>query len=339
MKLSPAGRRVIKHRDGKNPLKVERGKESAAERIERGWDPVVRSSHLGYDCYATGMINSSGQIRIILRPRRLPPHIPADLVTLLPIEMWWPAKDHAAAHACIDAVLKHEIGVLRTWISNWPDHTFGFELYLETIERRAVGLRNAMPEVSPRSTINPDLPATAGKSLPAQFSLFPAEVVAMEPLYKADGEGHQVRVRMARFADHTSALCIDINAVFADGTRLLCSRAYMHPVTSKFEVVQHYPGRLKGLGLPLDLIYHYLGPKARHGTAASRPYRRGAPSGPPKVRTSPNESATMLEARHVQAVLATGGPTTERYRDAPVHDQPEAEFEPEAFPLPPSAPA
>ena len=320
MKLTPSGRTAVaRRRIAKDPNKVSMGVARAQASMEKGWDPAVRSSRLGYDCYATGAINGAGKIRVILRPRRLPPHLTTDVIGQLPSEMWWPDRDHKAAHALIDAVLGFDIGALKEWAVCWPDHEFGFERFLEYAERRAAGIRAAAPVSSPRAAVLPAQPAAQGRKLPSQFSLFPGEIESSEKLYSVvldapSGAQYVLRLTLVRFLDGSGALSTEIFGMLMPGVTkgaLLCSRAYSDLNTGEYEILAHRPGRLKALGLPLNLLHIHLGIK---GGNPNRPTTKAPePEAVAPMRTSPNESATMTNSRHVQAVLAAEGPTKERY--------------------------
>lgn len=324
MKLTPSGRTAVaRRRRAKDPHKVAVGIARAAASLEKGWDPKVRSSRLGYDCYATGAINGAGKIRLILRPRRLPPHLTTDVIGQLPSEMWWPDRDHPAAHALVDALLSFDIGALKSWRACWPGHEFGFERFLDFAERRAAAARgNAKADALPDSPSRPVLEAEAadqGRKLPTQFSLFPVEIDSTEKLYAlvlyADsGAGYILRLSLVRFVDGSGALSTEIFGMMAAGVTkgaLLCSRAFSDLHTGEYEILAHRPGRLRALSLPLDLIYTHLGIKApKVHRSTTRPIGVEVPE---SGRTSPNESDAMVESRHVQAVMAAEGPTSARF--------------------------
>jgi len=346
MKLTPSGRTAKpRQRIAKDPHKVAVGVARAAAAIERGWDPKVRSSRLGYDCYATGAINGSGKIRIILRARRLPPHLTTDVIGQLPSEMWWPERDHKAAHALIDALLGFDIGAMKTWRVCWPDHEFGFERFLDYAERKAAQVRTSAPVHNPVThTVVASEPADHGNKVPKQFSLFPLEMESRETLYSlrqiADsGSEYVLRLSLIHFVDGSGALCTEIWGMLAPGVTkgaLLCSRAFSDLITGAYEILAHRPGRLQALNLPLNLLHTHMGIKSARVNRATNVKRFAEPT--ELVRTSPNESATMTTSRHLQAVLAAESPTGERFVQPKVSDLPmlgapgESDDDPLTFP-------
>jgi len=255
---------------------------------ERGF--AARSSHLGYDCYKTGSINNGqGNVRIILRSIRLPPSVTEEMRAILPTEMWWPEQDHSGAHACIDSVLGCAIGSLRGWKNAWPDHVFGFERYIEWLERKAHGKRGA---------------GGPGKLSPIQLTKFPAQVVGIEPLSKAEQEdGTRIAMALVRFADGKSAVRLTLYAMpvlfgLESGAPLKLSRAMIDVISGEFDIVEHYPGRYTVVGLPPTLIHTILGVRPfnmkRRVSASERP--RAVEEIPPLPDSRERQVATNAAA-------------------------------------------
>lgn len=234
---------------------------------------TVRSSHLGYDCYKTGSINgSAGRVRVILRAIRLPPSVSEDQKAILPVEMWWPQQDHSGAHALVDAVLSCDAASLRQWQNAWPDHLFGFERYVEWLERRAAGKR-AGSAVTGR----------VGKLSPIMLTRFPATVTTVDPVSTSDlNNGLRLKTAVVRFADGQSALrltlyalphCFGIDDPSLPPEKL--SRAYVDLIDGAFDIIEHYPGRYRAAGIPERTIYDLIGIRPiklrRRVSGANRP--------------------------------------------------------------------
>lgn len=100
-------------------------------RFKRG-DPSasVRSRRLCYDCYAGGPVDHVGWIVCKLRTNWIPENIPDEQRIALPVEMKWPARDHAAAHDMIDSVLDRDLVQLDMWSKLHDLHHFGYEQYV-----------------------------------------------------------------------------------------------------------------------------------------------------------------------------------------------------------------
>lgn len=260
MPLTPSGRRAIR-RAPKDPVRVAVGARNAQSDNHVSKHGQVRSSHLGYDCYVTGSVNTIRRVRVILRANRLPPHIPTDARLILPTEMWWPEPDHRASHGMVDAVIGFDLGTLRAFKAQWPEHVFGFEQFLEHAERRRAAVQEeALPPVPtlPGRTDGQHVHIDGGAALPRQLALFPSDVQSVEPHGRINHETYSVRTAIVRFVDGLAALRVDIVGELGE-ERVLCSRAYVDLVDGRFEIVKHYPGRLRALGMPLGTIYTVLG--------------------------------------------------------------------------------
>jgi hypothetical protein len=306
MVVSATGRRAARKND-KDPIRVAVGRRCAeSENHPSKSGRRVRSHHLGYDCYATGLVNGSGKIRCAIRPGRTPPHIAPDIVAILPMELWWPEKDHDQAHAMIDAVMQFDLSSLAAWRATWPEHEFGFERFMEHAERRIAAVRNEnipdVPELPPRLDgtaavgHNRLVAVQGGAPLPRQLALFPGRIQSVEIHGTVAYDGYEVETALVRFEDGLAALRIDVGGRMVDGTQLLCSRAYLDLVSSDYEVVKHYPGRLRALSLPVDLIYRVLGvrPGPTGRTERTAPWKQ------------PPHSPPLEQARRAQGVLAAG---------------------------------
>lgn len=212
-----------------------------------------RSSHNGYDCYKTGSINGDlGRIRIVLRPLRIPAGIRSEVRDFLPQEMNWPQANHEAAHACIDAVITLDCASMRKWKDNWSEHVFGFEQFLAWATR--------FLEHKHRGGPPPPVSVEHGRTI-IRGTYFPTQVVAIAPVQTLPREGHEIRLALATFNDGSTALRITVNATLASQETMRLSRAYVDPITSKYEVIEHHPGRYKALNIPPALIYAVLGVK------------------------------------------------------------------------------
>jgi hypothetical protein len=209
---------------------------------------------------------------VILRAIRLPPSISEDQKAILPVEMWWPQQDHGGAHALIDAVLSCDAASLKQWQDAWPDHLFGYERYLEWLERRAAGKRAGSSAAG-----------KVGKLSPIMLTRFPASVAKVELLASTPMEnGTKVKTSLVRFADGQSALRVTLYATAlcfgVDDPNVLdekLSRAYVDVLTGQFDVIEHYPGRYLAAGVPERTIYDLLGVRPirlrRRVSAANRP--------------------------------------------------------------------
>lgn len=307
--LSPTGRRA-RPKPTKDPVRVAVGERCAASENHISKSGAVRSVRFGYDCYLTGSINSAGKVRCVLRPGRLPAHIASDIKLILPLELWWPERDHRAAHAMVDAVLSFELSALASWKSQWPGHEFGFEEFMRHAERLKLAAQgNAAaerPKVPQRISSPTGQAAVGGGSpMPRQLRLFPGKEVSAESHGGYDTDTYAVRLKLVRFDDETSALRVDVGGTLAGGEKLLCSRAYVDLVDGKFELVENYPGRLQALGLPKTLIYTVLGLRSPRD-APQRVLR-----GPAEGDRERQVDKTLREARKVHAVLHEGDPLAE----------------------------
>ncbi len=318
--VGPRGSLLTK-RHAKDPVRVAAGVTSRKNRDPQG---QLRSSHLGYDCYITGHVNGVGRTRIIMRRGRLPPHLPADMISILPVEMWWPQRDHRACHELINAVLTCDLGALAGWKSSWPDHAFGFEEFLELAERRTTGIRNAAVE---SKALEPTKRLDGAAERAPLTCLFPGVPESVERHGGRDLERFNIRTWIVRFNDGQAAMRVDINGLVEgpdDVERVTCSRAYVDLLDGRFEIIEHFPGRLRALGLPVDLLHQVLGVRApssaNHRQHSFRhQMRRGAPR-----PLTPREAANRVvdRAATAQTILLTGDP------DAEVVKEPAPKVEP-----------
>jgi hypothetical protein len=301
MRVTSAGRpfpgTTIHSDSRKNPLRPGRFKKGDA-------DAVVRSSHLGYDCYVTGRVNDSGRTRIVLRTGRLPAHFTADVIAHLPAEMWWPTRDHTAAHATIDAVLQFDVGSLLRFKDAYPDHEFGFERYIEFCQRRASAARAATPAPRLDQPVRSSPIGEPSKgALPAQLSRWPSAVEDVEKLYAVDYVGYVLKTNLVTFEDGASALSVEVWGRVGEG-RQLCSRAYIDLITGEYEIRAHHPGRLQALALPLTLLHDHLGIRTRSRVRASI-RRIDVPT--PKRAPEPGLHSVMRNSRDVEGAITGGG--------------------------------
>lgn len=315
--ISATGRQALRRRVPKNPLKLAAGKRTgAAENHISKAIKRVRSSHLGYDCYTTGPVNGKGKIRCVLRPGRLPSHIANDVRLIMPVELYWPERDHTMAHGMLDAILSFDLSSLRAWKESFPEHEFGFEQYIGLAERRAAAVRAgsvpAVPQLPPRldGVSSPGRPASVavpgGVGIPRQLALFPGKVTSVERMGLATYPGYKIRLDLVRFNDGNAAQRVDVGGILDDGSVELCTSAYVDLVDGRYEIVEHYPGRLRALGLPVRLIYQVLGVRAPGGSQQPLPRTESRPAPRRGIR-----SAAMADGRAVGAVLATGDPRAE----------------------------
>jgi hypothetical protein len=292
-----------------NPNRVESGKDQAdVQRAKGRWENEatrqVRSSHLGYDCYATGKITGeAGKIRCLVKTTRLPSHITSDIQSILPVEMWWPERDHKAAHAMIDAILTFDLKSLASWKSLWPAHEFGFESYMQMAERHLTQLHaKTLDSVRESSKLIEDKREDPGVQvhLPKP-ALFPYKIVALEPAGRTDLGTHHVILGIARFEDGNAALRVTVRSPpLTDEDRgLLLSRAYVDLMDGRYEVIEHYPGRYHALGLPPSTLLGVLGIKRKMGAA----YRRSTPR-----RPQSGKEPVLDRARRVTAAITSGDP-------------------------------
>lgn len=234
----------------------------------------VRSSHLGYDCYLTGMVGvANGKVRMVLRPTRVSATLPQAYRAILPPEMWWPQRDHPGAHGCIDAVMTQDYKSLEQWQRTWPGHHFGFEHFLTWCQRAAAnGLRAVSPQMS-------DLVPTFGRNGQAQSTyvppIFPVGSERHKDLIRViPMDGYKVKVYVVTFRDLTKALRTDVIGTLGED-KILLGRAYVDLIDNGFQVIEHHPGHCRALDLPVDLIYRTLGvkapPDARRTVTQDRP--------------------------------------------------------------------
>lgn len=220
---------------------------------------TIRASHLGYDLYVTGQMNSqAGRVRIVMRPTRLPPNVGTDLRTMLPSEMWWPQRDMDQAKACVDACLTLDGAQLKRWKEQFPEHPFGYERFIDWIDRLRAAQRTNKPEAGGRGG--------PGKLTPVQLSHFPAQVAEILPYHVIEEHAHVVKLAVVKFIDHTSALRITLYGRLVAGATgtdkrdlVKLSRAYVDPVDGEFDVIEHFPGAYAALELPEALLQETLG--------------------------------------------------------------------------------
>ena len=292
-----------------NPNRVAAGKEQAANQRSKGrWENdmtrVVRTSHLGYDCYATGKVTGeAGKIRCLLKSTRLPGHITHDIQSILPVEMWWPERDHRAAHVMIDAALTFDLKSMAAWKSLWPAHEFGFEQFMEMAERHLTQLHQRTLSTVRESTKLLESEARTDPSIAAHLpkpSLFPCALVAVEPAGETDHDGYRVVLGIARFEDGSAALRVTVRALpIANERGIILSRVYVDLITGEWEMIEHYPGRYTALGLPARTVFMVLGIR-RQMTASSR---RSTPRAP-----RPAGEGLGERSRRVHAAIETGDP-------------------------------
>lgn len=289
-----------------NPNCVEAGKLRAEKQRANGrWESdmtrVVRTSHLGYDCYATGKITGeAGKIRCLLKSTRLPSHISHDIMAILPVEMWWPERDHRAAHALIDAVITFDLNSLASWKSLWPQHEFGYEQFMALAERHLTHLNaKTLDSVKESNKLlmaekraDPKIEAVLPKP-----SLFPCEMVRCEPCGDVQADLYRVSLAIAWFADGSAALRVSLHSQPMEGEhRVLLSRAYVDLVDGTYEVIENYPGRYRALGLPTRMFYEVLGVRSRRKALARR-------TGPAKPQ-SPREPILERSGRILNAITS-----------------------------------
>lgn len=225
-------------------------------RGERG--RTLRSSHLGYDLYVTGQEGSSiGRVRIIQRAIRLPPNIGTELRAMLPVEMWWPQRDVAQARAAVDACLTMDVGQLKRWKDQFPESVFGFESYIDWLERMRAAQGGALA---------PDGRGGPGKLTPLQLTHFPAQVEEILPFRETNEHTHVIKIAVVKFIDHTSALRLTLYAKLVPGQESTkrrdlepLSRVYVDPVSGEFDVVFHYPGAYRAMEMPERMLSDMLG--------------------------------------------------------------------------------
>lgn len=306
--VTPQGTLAVRRRT-KDPVRVAAGKIAHAAKD----DPKgqVRSSHLGYDCYITGTLNNGGRTRVIMRRSRIPPHLPPDMIAIMPVEMWWPQRDHRASHAMVEAVITADINTLAAWKSSWPEHEFGFERFMELCERRIAGIRNDQkPDGPPKRT-------DENSKVVAATALFPGIVESVERHGSKEMGPYRIRTYIVRFDDGQAALRVDVQGVVEapDAVeRVPCSSAYVDLVDGRFEIVSHYPGRLRALGLPVDLIYRVLGVRAP-GSSNQRRFRIPFRKQPHPTTPREHALAVVRKAQTMQTMISTGDPNAEVIRD------------------------
>lgn len=285
---------------------------------------TVRAAHLGYDLYVTGQFNSSvGRVRIVQRPTRLPPNVTDELRSMLPIEMVWPQKDIHQAMACVDACLTMDIGQLKRWKEQFPESVFGYERYIDWLERLRAAQGTRSPNASGRGG--------PGKMTPIQLSHFPSQVMEIIPYHALEEHTHVVKIAVVKFQDHTSALRFTLYGKLcagAEGTNNhdleKLSRAYVDPVDGNFDIIEHYPGRYKALELPETLLHEVLGVRSfqmhrREGTMKRRAEIPGNLEGagkgakgesrmgsPAHAAQTNHANVTMGESLRVQAAAFPG---------------------------------
>lgn len=196
-----------------------------------------RSSHMGYDCYAAGSVDSDGKIRCVLRRHRLPSGVDDMQKDHLPDEMIWPYRDHALAHDLIDAVLEMDVRTMLSWKRQYPDHHFGFEKYLPWAESFLVG--NGEKE-------KPDL-----LSLPRSKAI-QRDVILVKDIHLS--RPVTLTLALLRYDDGDSWGEVS----FSHGKTLL-TRALLELRTNVASMVDHFPGRWKGLGIDHRVLRGILG--------------------------------------------------------------------------------
>ena len=272
---------------------------------------TIRASHLGYDLYVTGQHNStSGRVRIIQRPTRLPPNVSSDLRTMLPTEMWWPQRDIQQAMACIDACLVLDGAQMKRWKSQFPEHSFGYERFIDWIDRLRAAQHTNTPSAGG--------PGGPGKLTPVQLSHFPAQVESITPYHMMPEAAYVVKIALVKFQDHTSALRFTLYGRLVPGTESTSkhdlaklSRAYVDPVSGEFDILEHYPGNYRALELPESLLQEVLGVRRfrmhrREGTMKRRadmePDLEGAGEGK-KGETRHGSPAFTAQMAHANATM------------------------------------
>lgn len=262
----------------------------------------MRSSHLGYDCYRTGSMNGDGgRVRIPLRAVRLPSHIRADIRAILPIEMWWPQPDHAAAHACIDAVMTLDVKSMQAWKDDWPEHTFGFENYMAWCRRKADNREARAPDMKPSVSVE------NGRTI-VRSQRFPTEVLKVAAMTPIPHDRYVIRLSLVTFTDRTTALRVTLVGRISGGAPTRLSRAYIDVVDQHYEVIEHYPGRYRALKLPEDLIYAVLG--VRRGKPLAKIVPEDLAAHDPRPAPGPLEHADRFDTSDVEERRVEGRRTS-----------------------------
>lgn len=294
----------------KNPKRVAAAKahceiQRARGRYDNDSTRRIRSSHLGYDCYATGKITGeAGKIRCLLKATRLPGHITHDIQAMLPIEMWWPERDHKAAHAMVDAILTFDLTSLMSWKQLWPTHDFGFENFMQIAERHLVQLHSKTMKIVQESNKLMEVEQRTDPSLPPEIpkpSKFPCAMTRCQKVGEVESYGCLLRLGVAWFEDGGSALSVNVRSIPSNAHEpsVLLSRAFVDLVDGQYEITEHYPGRYQAFGLSPRVLYMILGVKFSPSKAWKRLVDTAEKSSTP---------GTIERSEKIMAAVSTGDP-------------------------------
>jgi hypothetical protein len=191
-------------------------------RFKKG-DPsaATKSSHYGYDTYLAGPADGPGKTRCLLRKHRIPSYIQDPLRSHLPDELTWPERNHADAHAMIDAIYDLDCKALVAFMRVHPGHHFGFEDFLIWAERRVISI---------------------GKKAKFKTTEWPAsdKIVDRSNINRCRWEGLTVDFNVIRLHDGDAW-----GELIIRDLEITLTRALVDLQTNRFLITHHFPGRYK----------------------------------------------------------------------------------------------
>lgn len=190
--------------------------------------------------------------RCLLKHKHLlPPGLPPEHVAMLPTELKWPWKDHAAAHRLVDACIERNVTQLVDWKREHPTWDFGFDEYLIWCEMAA--RRDGEQTVLQLDTIPYGKPTSRDKVIRKVMGPIILDIFMLRyPSGDAWGE-----------------------AVFSSRGSVL-TRALVELRTNKPTILDHFPGRWQAIGVNSLIVRRILGPvplsyKSSRDNSAERP--------------------------------------------------------------------
>jgi hypothetical protein len=183
----------------------------------------------------------------------------AEFVDMLPSEFRWPSGAFNEAHAAVESLYTADVGVLRSYITQFPEHHFGFESCLDRFERwHAAAKKHGSADVAAaRDNARERLPAPSRTGRPASPLL--GWVKHSHPLHSISLADVDLRLAIVYFSSGYPALRMDAYPTGAEPERnTLLSRIYVDLESDDHQVIEHYPGRYASVGLSPLLLKHLL---------------------------------------------------------------------------------
>lgn len=265
-----------------------------------------RSRYLGYDCYTYGEITAPQKVRCIRRTSAMPARIGQDVRDMMPVEFCWPTASHEEAHRLIDALYLVNTQPVESIIRQFPDHNSMLDPWVE----RAKRWRAANQDTTPGVRAHTRTALLSHKN--ASPYKFPGMVHKSQLLRSVALGDYEIVLSTIYFIDGTPALRADIYPYGRIDKFLRLSRVYVDLDDSSYEVIEHYPGRYRGVGLDPRFLQVFLDSDSsqvnKRRTARDNPRIREAVE---RERAAEASSEPARAHRTAEAAREMHGPTPE----------------------------